>query len=65
MMKHSIDTGTHPPIRHPVRRMPFAFRAKVDELVSDMLKRGVIAPSTSLWSSPVVLVQKKDGTIWF
>ena len=31
-------------------------------LVRDLLKKGVILPSTSSFSSPVLLVQKKDGS---
>ena len=65
IIRHAINTGDQPPIRHPVRRMPFALRATVDELVSDMLAQGVIEPSTSPWASPVVLVKKKDGTMRF
>jgi hypothetical protein len=31
----------------------------------DMLKKGVIKPSNSPWSSPVVLVKKKNEDIRF
>ena len=45
--------------------MPFALRAKVEELVCDMLDQGVIVPSKSLWTSPVVLVCEKSGEMRF
>ena len=61
IVTHVIDTGNHAPIRQPVRRTPFALRAKVDELVTDMLEQAVIRPSSSPWASPIVLVRKKDG----
>ena len=64
-LKHSIDTGTAPPIRQPVRRIPPQRRSEVQQLIDDMLNKGVIERSTSPWASPIVLVRKKDGTIRF
>ena len=63
-MKHVINTD-HPPIRQPVRRMPFALRNKVDNMVQEMLTQDVIQPSQSSWASPIVLVKKKDGGMRF
>ena len=34
-------------------------------MLKDMLKRGVIEPSSSPWISPIVLVKKKDGPTHF
>lgn len=50
----------------PIRRSPYrvsprerdAIRAQVEE----MLRENIIKPSNSPWSSPVVLVKKKDGS---
>ena len=61
IVTHVIDTENHAPIRQPVRHTPFALRAKVDELVTDMLEQGVVQPSSSPWASPIVLVRKKGG----
>ena len=62
---HKIDTGESPPIRQYPRRLPYHFREEVDRQVNDMLSQGVIQPSTSPWSSPIVLVKKKDGSYRF
>ena len=64
-VNHKIDTGTSAPIRHHPRRIPFAKREQARELLEKMLKRDVVEPSTSPWSSPIVLVTKKDGSIRF
>ena len=63
--QHTIDTGSSSPIRQLPRRVPFALRQKVDEMVEEMLEKGVIEPSRSPWASPVVLVSKKDGSLRF
>ena len=65
LVVHSIDTGSHPPIRQLPRRMPFSLRHKVTELIQEMLDNHVIESSKSPWASPVVLVRKKDKSIRF
>ena len=57
---HVIDTGDHPPVKQHIRRIPFVHREKISAMVDEMLAQGVIQPSVSAWSSPVVLVPKKD-----
>ena len=61
-ISHVIDTGESQPIRQPPRRKPFALRRTIQDMVRSMLERGVIKPSHSPWSSPVVIVAKKDGS---
>ena len=61
-MKHSINTGLEPAIKHNLRRIPMHKKQEVKELLNDMLEREVIRPSNSPWSSPIVLVKKKDNT---
>ena len=55
-----IDTGDHPPIRQFPRRMSPAQREEMAKHVNTMLKQGAFEPSVIPWSSPVVLVKKKD-----
>lgn len=35
---------------------------EIEKQVAEMLKTGVIRPSTSPYSSPVILIKKKDGS---
>lgn len=65
VIEYTIDTGTATPIKQHARRMPNHMQAEGDQHVDDMLKRGVIEECSSPWSSPVVLVKKKDGTTRF
>ena len=62
---HKIDTGDSRPIRQGPRRLPLAKRQVADREVKRMLDMGVIEPSTSPWSSPIVLASKKGGDVRF
>ncbi len=56
-------------VRQPGRRkedqLPEARRHAIEEEVQEMLRLGVIEPSRSPWSSPIVMVPKPDGTLRF
>ena len=61
-VKMSIDTGNHPQIKLRSYRDPFAKHPVIDKVVDDMLAANIICPSRSPWSTPIVVVDKKDGT---
>ena len=65
LVKHRIGLKSPGPIRLPCYRMPAQLLPKIKEEIDAMRKMGIIEPSNSEWSSPVVLVPKKDGTLRF
>jgi len=65
LLEMEIDTDGHAPRKVAPRRMPFAVRQEVATQLKKMQASGVIVPSISPWSSPVVMVRKKDGTLRF
>ena len=62
---HTIDTGDNKPVCQLPRRVPFSLRGKVCQLIDEMLKQGIIVPSSSPWANPIVLVAKRDSTTRF
>ena len=64
VVKHTIKT-TGLPITQPLHRILVTLKEAVDKEVTKMLEHGIIRPSVSPWSSPVVMVKKRNGTWWF
>ena len=64
--KHRIELkpGARSIYQAPCRAGPIA-REKEKTEIDCMLRTGVIEPTSAGWASPVVLVPKKDGTMWF
>ncbi len=65
VIQHDIQTPPGVIIRQRPYRVPEARRRAIEEEIQQMLKLGVIEPSRSPWSSPIVLVPKPDGTLRF
>ncbi|GFX31796.1 transposon Tf2-6 polyprotein [Trichonephila clavipes] len=60
-VKHRIFTGDHAPINQRVYRVSPTERRIIHEEVQKMLDEGIVQPSESPWSSPVVLSLLKSG----
>ncbi|KAL0149607.1 hypothetical protein M9458_055134 [Cirrhinus mrigala] len=65
VIQHEIRTPPGVTVRQRPYRVPEARLQAIEEEVQQMLKLGVIEPSRSLWSSPIVMVPKPDGTLRF
>ena len=62
---HKIKLTDENPFKSRAYRIPQAQKKIVEDEIEKMLRTGVIKKSNSPWSSPVVLVKKKDGSIRF
>ena len=65
IVEHEIHLTDEHPFKEPFRKIPPALVEEVREHLKEMLEIGVIRESTSPFSSNVVIVRKKDGTIRF
>ena len=56
-----LITGSVPPNIRPYR-YPYVEKSEIERMIAEMLEAGIIQPSQSSFSAPVVLVHKKDGS---
>ena len=63
LAEHHIRTKDAVPIKLPPYRLPHAYRETVKTELDEMLKDGIIEPSRSEWSFPLVIVKKSDGSL--
>ena len=62
-VSHAIDTGQAPPIRsHPYRIAP-GLKEELHQEIRSLVQEGILVPSRSPWSSPMVPIKKTDGTL--
>ncbi|XP_053400680.1 uncharacterized protein LOC128557380 [Mercenaria mercenaria] len=62
LVEHKVELTTTEPVRVKQYPIPYAKRNEVNQEVQHMLKAGIIEPATSAYSSPIVMVKKKDNT---
>ena len=61
--EHVIKTKTDTPLRQRPRPLPAKQNEEVERQIRLLLESGMISVSNSAWSSPIVCVRKKDGSL--
>ena len=59
---HHIELTSNDPVRARSYRLPYSQRQLVEQEIDKLLRMGVIRRSKSDFTSPAILVKKKDGT---
>ena len=56
---HNIDTGN----TKPISCLPIHLEERVNALIKELEKKGIIQKSRSAWNSPLVIVKKPNGDV--
>ena len=62
ILQATFNTGHSQPIKQRPYKNPLALQSNIDKQINDMLDAGIVSISSSPWSSPMVIVPKRDGT---
>ena len=62
LVEHKVELECDRPIRCKPYPVPFALQDVVEQEIEQMLEMGIIEPSESPYSSPLLLIRKKDNT---
>ncbi|MES9903532.1 MAG: reverse transcriptase domain-containing protein, partial [Sedimenticola sp.] len=62
---HRIETGDAAPQRQRFYRTSPQVNDEIGKHIDDMLQNEIIEPSDSVWTSPVVMIKKKDNSFRF
>ena len=60
---YSLDTGDCAPISQHPYRPGLMWKDKIKQEIEGLMKDGIVRPSHSPWSSPVMAVPKQDGSV--
>jgi len=60
--EHVIQLNSTEPIKGRAYSLPHSLRKTLDKEIDNMLAMGIIEESTAAYASPVVMVEKPDGT---
>ncbi|EGT45949.1 hypothetical protein CAEBREN_01577 [Caenorhabditis brenneri] len=58
-----IYTNTEVPVRARPYRVPVKYQAELEKHINSLIKSGRITESNTPWTSPIVLVKKKNGSL--
>ena len=65
LVQHYIKLDDSTPFKKCYQRIPPHQYEEVKKHLQEMIEIGAICRSTSPWASPIVLVYKKEGGLWF
>lgn len=62
-IEHVINTNNHPPIKASHRNYSPNINLKIEKQFTELLEQNIVKRSNSSWSSPLAIVNKKNGDI--